>query len=80
LFSVPLLSDRLIWGQESEYTGPKVGHCLRDMNPQAIRIMYQLDDVGFTPQLELPAVTIGLIRKFLPQLESNTVNSLEYSY
>lgn len=67
----------LIWGQEAEYTGPKVGHCLRDMNPQAIRIMYQLDDVGFTPQLELPAVTIGLIRKFLPQLESNTENSDE---
>jgi hypothetical protein len=41
--------------------------------------MYQLDDVGFTPQLELPALTIGLIRKFLPQLESNTVNSLEYT-
>lgn len=60
----------LIWGQESEYTGPKVGQLLQEMNPQAIRILYQLDDVGFTPQLELPAVTIGLIRKFLAQLES----------
>ena len=60
----------LIWGQESEYTGPKVGRLLQEMNPQAIQIVYQLDDVGFTPQLELPAVTIGLIRKFLPQLES----------
>lgn len=59
----------LIWGQASEYTGPQVGHRLQEMNPQAIRIMYQLNDVGFTPQLELPAVTIGLIRKFLPQLE-----------
>ena len=41
--------------------------------PQRLQIVYQLDqldDVGFTPQLELPAVTIGLIRKFLPQLES----------
>ena len=60
----------LIWGKESEYTGPKVGRLLQEMNPQAIQIVYQLDDVGFTPQLELPAVTIGLIRKFLPQLES----------
>ena len=59
----------LIWGQASEYTGPKVGHRLREMNPQAIRIMYQLSDVGFTPQLELPSVTVGLIRKFLPQLK-----------
>jgi hypothetical protein len=27
-----------------------------------------LEDVGLTPQLEVPAVTIGLIRKFLPLL------------
>jgi hypothetical protein len=40
------------------------------MNPQAIRVFYQLDDVGFTPQLELPGVTIGLIREFLPKLEN----------
>ncbi len=59
----------LIWGQASEYTGPKVGHRLQEMNPQAVRIMYQLSDVGFTPQLELPSVTVGLIRKFLPLLE-----------
>jgi pimeloyl-ACP methyl ester carboxylesterase len=59
----------LIWGQASEYTGPKVGHRLKEINPEAIKIQYQLSDVGFTPQLELPAVTIGLIRKFLPQLE-----------
>ncbi|MFM2312632.1 MAG: hypothetical protein RLZZ04_1908 [Cyanobacteriota bacterium] len=61
----------LIWGQASEYIGPEVGHRLQTLNPQAIRIVYQLDDVGFTPQLELPAVTIGLIQKFLPQLEPN---------
>ena len=59
----------LIWGQASEYTGPEVGQRLQQMNPQAIRIMYQLSDVGFTPQLELPSVTVGLIRKFLPLLE-----------
>lgn len=59
----------IIWGQKSEFTGPEVGRRLADMNPQAVRIFYHLDDVGFTPQLELPAVTIGLMRKFLPLLE-----------
>lgn len=59
----------IIWGRKSEFTGPKVGHRLAQMNPQAIRIFQHLDDVGFTPQLELPAFTIGLIRKFLPELE-----------
>lgn len=60
----------LIWGKASEYTGPEVGQRLQEMNPDAIKIMYQMSDVGFTPQLELPALTIGLIRQFLPQLES----------
>lgn len=60
----------IIWGRESEFTGPEIGRRLAEMNPQAIRIFYHLDDVGFTPQLELPSVTIGLIRKFLPLLDS----------
>lgn len=58
----------IIWGQESEFTGPQVGRRLADLNPDAVRIFYHFDDVGFTPQLELPAVTIGLIRKFMPIL------------
>ncbi|PSR17648.1 alpha/beta hydrolase [filamentous cyanobacterium CCP3] len=59
----------IIWGRGSEFTGPEIGRRFKEMNPHAIRIFYQLDDVGFTPQLELPGVTVGLIRKFLPQLE-----------
>jgi pimeloyl-ACP methyl ester carboxylesterase len=59
----------MIWGKGSEFTRPNVGRQLAEMNPQAIRRFYYLDDVGFTPQLEQPAVTIGLIRKLLPLLE-----------
>jgi pimeloyl-ACP methyl ester carboxylesterase len=58
----------IIWGKGSEFTRPSVGHQLAEMNPQTIRHFYYLDDVGFTPQLEQPAVMIGLIRKLLPQL------------
>ncbi|MBW4685927.1 MAG: alpha/beta hydrolase [Komarekiella atlantica HA4396-MV6] len=58
----------IIWGQKSEFTGPSIGRRLAEMNPQAIRFFQQLEDVGLTPQLELPAVTIGLIRQFLPLL------------
>jgi pimeloyl-ACP methyl ester carboxylesterase len=60
----------LIWGKGAEFIGPDVGRRLAEINPQAIRIFYHWDDVGFTPQLELPAVTVGLIRQFLPLLES----------
>jgi pimeloyl-ACP methyl ester carboxylesterase len=59
----------IIWGKTSEFTGPDVGRRLAEMNPQAVRIFYHSDEVGFTPQLELPGVTIGLIRKFLSLLE-----------
>ncbi|HEY9828907.1 MAG TPA: hypothetical protein V6D19_26110 [Stenomitos sp.] len=61
----------IIWGKGFEFTSSDIGRRLAEMNPQAIRIFYHLDDVGFTPQLELPGVMIGLIRKFLPLLESS---------
>ncbi|MBD2491540.1 alpha/beta fold hydrolase [Aulosira sp. FACHB-615] len=56
----------IIWGEKSQFTGPEIGRRLAEKNPQAIRVFQQLEDVGLTPQLELPAVTIGLIRQFLP--------------
>jgi len=59
----------IIWGKGSQFTRPQVARQLAEMNPQAIRQVYYLDDVGFTPQLEQPAITIGLIRKLLPLLE-----------
>ncbi|MEP0892504.1 alpha/beta hydrolase [Leptolyngbya sp. PL-A3] len=65
----------IIWGKASEFTGPEVGRRLAEMNPQTVRIFYHSDDVGFTPQLELPGVTAGLIRKFLPLLESQDSNN-----
>lgn len=60
----------IIWGEKSEFTGPEIGKRLADLNPQAIRIFQRLNDVGLTPQLELPAVTIGLIRRYLQWLDS----------
>ncbi len=59
----------IIWGQKSEFTGPEIGKRLADLNPQAIRVFQPLEDVGLTPQLELPAVTIGLIRRYLKWLD-----------
>jgi pimeloyl-ACP methyl ester carboxylesterase len=62
----------IIWGQKSEFTGPEIGKRLADLNSQAIRVFQPLEDVGLTPQLELPAVTIGLIRRYLKLLNSET--------
>ena len=59
----------MIWGKGSQFTNPNVGRQLAAMNPEVIRRFYYLDDLGFNPQLEQPAVTIGLIRQILPLLE-----------
>lgn len=60
----------IIWGQKSEFTSPEVGKRLAALNPEAIKIFQTLDDVGLTPQLELPGVTIGLIRRYLKALNN----------
>jgi pimeloyl-ACP methyl ester carboxylesterase len=58
----------ILWGRKSQFTGPEIGKRLAALNPEAVKIFLEIDEVGLTPQLELPAVTIGLIRKFLPLL------------
>lgn len=64
----------IIWGEKSQFTGPEIGRRFADMNPQVIRFQH-LEDVGLTPQLELPAVTIGLIKKFIPLLTESGIAS-----
>jgi pimeloyl-ACP methyl ester carboxylesterase len=58
----------ILWGEKSQFTGPEIGRRLAELNPTMVQF-HQLTDVGLTPQLEIPAVTIGLIQKFLPPLE-----------
>jgi len=60
----------IIWGRKSAFTGPEIGKRLAALNPNYIKVFQELEDVGLTPQLELPGVTIGLIRKFLQLLEA----------
>lgn len=58
----------ILWGQQSQFTGPEIGRRLADLNPQAVKTFQELEDVGLTPQLELPAMTIALIRRYLALL------------
>lgn len=55
----------LLYGQKTEYTGPELGRRFAKLNPTAIQAFEYIDDTKLTPHLELPAVVIGLIRKFL---------------
>jgi pimeloyl-ACP methyl ester carboxylesterase len=58
----------IIWGRRSEFTGPEIGRRLAELNPEVIRVFQVIEAVGLTPQLELPAVTIALIRRYLTLL------------
>lgn len=60
----------IMWGKESQFTEAEVGQRLACLNPDAVRHFQLLDDCGLTPQLELPAIAIALIRRFLSSLDS----------
>lgn len=55
----------MIWGEKTQFTSVDLGKRLAALNPTAVRDLEILEDVGLTPQLEFPAVTIGLIRRYL---------------
>jgi haloalkane dehalogenase len=55
----------LFWGQQTASTSYELGQLFADMNPKAIKDLQILEDVGLAPHLEMPAVTIGIIQKFL---------------
>ncbi|PSN12191.1 alpha/beta hydrolase [filamentous cyanobacterium CCP5] len=58
----------IIWGGKAQFTEVEIGQRLAALNPEAIRQFELLPDVGLTPQLECPAITIGLIKKYLLML------------
>jgi pimeloyl-ACP methyl ester carboxylesterase len=57
----------IIWGRQAQLTPVELGQRLVDLNPQIAATFTIIEDVGLTPQLELPAVTIGLLYRYLQQ-------------
>lgn len=55
----------ILWGEQAQFTEVEIGRRLAGLNPEAVRRFELLPDVGLTPQLECPGVTIGLIKKYL---------------
>jgi pimeloyl-ACP methyl ester carboxylesterase len=60
----------LLWGQQAQLSSSTLAQRFAELNPRAIKAVEILEGVGLTPQLELPAVTIGVIRQFLAELLS----------
>ncbi|MGB7488227.1 MAG: alpha/beta hydrolase [Phormidesmis sp.] len=62
----------LLWGETASFTGPALGRKLAQKNPTAIKLFEVIKSTGLTPQLELPAVTIGMIQTSLKVLATAT--------
>lgn len=60
----------VFWGQAAQLTEVELGQKLVALNPQAIQHFEIIADVGLTPQLERPSLTIALIQRALTQLQS----------
>ncbi|WP_448574366.1 alpha/beta fold hydrolase [Trichothermofontia sp.] len=58
----------ILWGEAAQFTSPDLGQRLAELNPRAVKFFQRLPDVGLTPQLETPELTIALIRHYLKQL------------
>jgi len=61
----------IFWGREAEFTDVELGQRLADLSPDAVRRFEIIENVGLTPQLEIPSVTIALIRKALQVLSAS---------
>jgi len=62
----------VFWGQEAQFTDVALGQRLVALNPTAIKHFEIIPQVGLTPQLEQPSLTIALIQRSLQQLQAKT--------
>ena len=67
----------MLWGAAAQFTEVELGRRLAALNPSAVKRFEVVDNVGLTPQLEQPSVTIALIQKFLPMLMVHASDSAD---
>lgn len=60
----------ILWGAENNYSDPAIGERLSRLS-EKIYSFEVISDVGLIPQLELPAVTIGAVRRAMAKLDTS---------
>jgi len=55
----------IVWGEQAKFTKCELGQRLANLNPKIIKSFRQISDAGVLPQLEQPALLIGILRQFL---------------
>ncbi|NEQ34181.1 MAG: alpha/beta hydrolase [Leptolyngbya sp. SIO4C5] len=59
-----------VWGKESRFNRPEIGQRLAALSEAVIKPIKVIPDAGVLPHLELPAIVISLLRKFLASSSS----------
>ncbi len=67
----------VFWGRAAQFTEVELGERLVALNPDAIQQFEIIENVGLTPQLEQPSLTIALIQRSLKQLEAHALTTAE---
>lgn len=55
----------MLWGEKAQFTDVNLGRRLAKLNPQAVRGFEAIANAGVLPHLEIPAVVIGLLQRYL---------------
>lgn len=55
----------MLWGEQAQFTSVNLGRRLAKLNPQAVHAFEAIADTGVLPHLEMPAVVIGLLQRYL---------------
>jgi pimeloyl-ACP methyl ester carboxylesterase len=61
----------IFWGEQAQFTELALGQRLAALNPQAIKHFEVIPNVGLTPHLEQPSVTVALICQALKTLQAD---------
>lgn len=67
----------LVWGRKATYVDPDLGRRYMELNPTAIQGSEEIHEARLTPHLELPAIFIGLMRRYLFTLDAKAMQGLE---
>jgi pimeloyl-ACP methyl ester carboxylesterase len=61
----------IVWGDKSRFGKPKLGQRLASFNPQFIKRLWTIPNVGVLPHLETPGVVAGLLHHSLNESPSD---------
>ncbi|MDX2241057.1 MAG: alpha/beta hydrolase [Leptolyngbyaceae cyanobacterium bins.302] len=63
----------IAWGEKAQFTTVELGHRLAKLNPQTVKLFVEIAEAGVLPQLEQPALLIGLLQAFLNESQNDFV-------